>query len=638
MADRASAPVGARLAAPGLAASVLGAPMRAVRAIASIAFAVCIAVPMHDARAQVTTGDTLAKPSQPPKPQRADSIQARIGRDQAMPTLELGEPYTFDREALFRTGALNVGDLLDRIPALTTFRAGWIAEPLTVSYGGDFSRTRVFFDGIEMDDLERRNGVAPDLHAFPIWALQTLTLVRTASELRIDLRSWEYNQTTPYTRVDVLTGDLNTNLYRAFYGKRYYNGAGLQIAGEQYGETDQRVGTGGNQLTLLGRYGVARKWWSVDATAMRTNFTRNSTPRFNFTTFSQTNAGMFLPNYQAANTLGYLRAAIGQEGRGPFVQIVASTQLLKEYSGHIDSLAGRQYGFLPDTVDSLSSATQYVATAGFDAYGGRLRLVDRYRRRLGKGYNSPSASFDLTNRFLSLQAIAERDEYAGLTRLDAGARFVPLPFVGVFGWVGERTPFGTPAPGFIRQPRSRSATVEGGLRLTPGGLWASAGFITRDTSFLAPPTVYDTAFVAAGQGKQTGTIAEVHGPLFWGFSVDFAGTHWQNRIPYAPQNQAYTAVRYYTQWLSRFPSGNFSFLFQPSLAWRSRALFPTSNPAAPQFSLVSPDYSLLVEIRILRGVITYQRRNIADQIYAQVPGFLMPRAVNVYGVRWYFFN
>ncbi|HEV2642997.1 MAG TPA: Plug domain-containing protein, partial [Candidatus Elarobacter sp.] len=551
---------------------------RHARAGLAIAAALVAALAPRAARAQVPSGDTLSKPSLPPKQQRADSVQARIGRDHAMPTLDIGEPFTFDRDALFRTGALTLGDLLDRIPAVTAFRSGWIAAPQVVSYGGDFSRVRVFFDGIEMDDLEPRNGVAPDLHTIPIWALQQLTLVRSANELRIDLRTWEYNLTTPYTRVDVLTGDVNTNLYRAFYGKRYYNGAGLQVMGEQYGVNDNRTASGGNQLTLLGRYGIARRLWSIDATAMRMNITRSSTPRFNFQTQTQgLAAGMALPNYRAANSLGYIRAAVGQEGSGPFVQLVASTQILREYSAHEDTIAAKQFGFLPDTVDSLASATQYVATAGFDAYGGRLRLIDRYRRRLGKGYNSPSATFDLTNRILSLQAIAEHDAYAGLTRTEAGARFLPLPFVAVSGWVGQRSPFGEPAPGFFRQPRSRSATLEGGLRLQSAGLWASGGVVTRDGSLLDPPTVYDSAFVTVAQGRQTGAIGEVHGPLFWGFNLDVVGTHWKTVVPYAPQNQAHTELRYYTQWLSKFPDGNFSFLFQPGLDWRGRVVFPTAS-------------------------------------------------------------
>lgn len=580
------------------------------------------------AEAQSTAGDTVAKRMAPPKQQRPDSVQARIGRGDVMPSIEIGGSYTFDRDALFRTGAITVGDLLDRIPSITAFRSGWLAAPQTVAYGGDFSRVRLFIDGVEIDDLEGRNGAAPDVHAFPIWALEKLSLVRTASELRIEMRSWEYNLTTPYTRVDVLTGDLNTNLYRVFYGKRYYNGTGLQVAGQEYGVTDPRNGGGGEQFSGLLRYGVARDRWSLDATAIRTNGTRTTTGRFQ--------GGQLLPGYKSANTLGYLRAAIGREGSGPFLQLVASTQILKEYSPHFDTTAAKQYGFLPDTVDTLASVAQYVATAGFDRYGGRVRLIERYRRRLGRGYNSPSATFDLLRGVLALSALAERDEYAGLTRLEAGGQLTPLPFLSVAGYVGQRSSFGVPAPEHILQPSSRSARLEGGIRLLAGGPWATVGIITRDTALLVPPQVYDSAFTMVGTGRQTGTTASLRGPLFHGISVNATGTRWQQPGPYTPEYQAHVDLQLFTQYLSRFPDGNFSFLLDPMLDYRSKVLFPTNGDS--RATVPSKALSVLVELRILRAVISYQRRNITALQYDQVPGYLMPRPVNVYGVRWYFLN
>ena len=336
------------------------------------------------AQAQVPTPDTSAHPHEDaaPRRQRSDSVQARIGRDAIRPSLEIGQSFTYDRDQLFASGAVTLGDLLDRIPEFTTFRTGWLAAPQATAFGGDFSRVRVFIDGIERDDLEPRNGVAPDLSTVPIWLLEKLSLSRSANELRVDLRTWEYNGTAPYTRIDVLTGDYNTNLYRAFYGKRFYNGTGLQVALQQFGVTDVRAGGGGQQFGGMVRYGVGRRLWSLDATAIRSSQTRTSTGRYLY--------GVGLPGYRATNTLGYLRAAIGHEGSGPFLQLVASTQILKENSTHYDVVTAQQYGFAPDTVDSLASVTQYVATAGMDAAGGRLRLVERYRRRLGRGYNSPA--------------------------------------------------------------------------------------------------------------------------------------------------------------------------------------------------------------------------------------------------------
>jgi hypothetical protein len=573
-------------------------------------------------------GVSIADDSAAP-PQHADSIQARMGRDGATPSLEIGQTFTYDREQLFSSGALTLADLLDRIPGFTSFRTGWIAAPQAGAIGGDFSRIRIFIDGAERDDLEARNGIAPDLSTVPLWTLQNLTLARNADGLRVDLRTWEYNGTAPYTRIDALTGDLNTNLYRGFYAKRFYNGAGLQIALQQYGVNDNRNGGGGQDFTGLIRYGIAHRAWSLDATAIRSNDTRTITDRFGI--------GPDLPGYRAARTLGYLRGAIGHEGSGPFLQIVASTQLLKENSTQYDSLAALSFGFPADTVDTLASSVQYVATAGFDAGGGRLRLIERYRRRSGRGYSSPSATFDLSRKILSVSAMAERDEYAGLTRVEGGARLTPLPFISLLGYVGQRTSFGTPYPGYPVQPSSRSARFEAGVRVLPRGLWISGGVMTRDTAILVPTPQWDTAFVAQPVGRQTATTASIKGPLFGAFTVDLTGTHWQDPAPYTPQDEAHGDIRFYTEWRDRFPDGNFSFLFQPGFDYRSEAPFPQRN-GEDRIAAASKTMSLLVEIRILRGVLTYQRRNLLGAIYNEVPGYLMPRSVNVYGVRWYFFN
>jgi hypothetical protein len=46
----------------------------------------------------------------------------------------------------------------------------------------------------------------------------------------------------------------------------------------------------------------------------------------------------------------------------------------------------------------------------------------------------------------------------------------------------------------------------------------------------------------------------------------------------------------------------------------------------------------MLEIRIMRAVITYQQRNITAYQYPIVPGFEMPRVLAIYGVRWDFWN
>jgi hypothetical protein len=48
--------------------------------------------------------------------------------------------------------------------------------------------------------------------------------------------------------------------------------------------------------------------------------------------------------------------------------------------------------------------------------------------------------------------------------------------------------------------------------------------------------------------------------------------------------------------------------------------------------------SALLEIRIIRAVVSYQQRNILSYQYAIIPGFEMPRVLAIYGVRWEFWN
>ena len=45
-----------------------------------------------------------------------------------------------------------------------------------------------------------------------------------------------------------------------------------------------------------------------------------------------------------------------------------------------------------------------------------------------------------------------------------------------------------------------------------------------------------------------------------------------------------------------------------------------------------------VEIRVQTAVVSYQFRNVLQQRYLEVPGFVMPRQTQLYGVRWDFWN
>ena len=109
-----------------------------------------------------------------------------------------------------------------------------------------------------------------------------------------------------------------------------------------------------------------------------------------------------------------------------------------------------------------------------------------------------------------------------------------------------------------------------------------------------------------------------------------------------------------TNWLSRFPSGNFGFKSAFIDEYRSRIYLPTATdndivdpgsgivvvPQREQLVFAQPTNVLTfqLEIRILTGTVTYQLRNALGRRYELVPGLRMPGPVSYYGVRWTFWN
>ena len=249
---------------------------------------------------------------------KRDSIKPPIGRFADPATYEIGPQYQWNRAQLFATGALTVADLLDRIPGVTTFRSGWIATPQTATFNADFRRVRIFYDGVELDALDNRVGGVLDLSTVQLWTLEHLTIERSASELRLYMRTWRVDNTDPYTRVDVATGNEDTNLYRGFYGKRFDNGGVLQLAGQQYGVTSSRFAGSGDALSLLGRHRNSAK--VVEYRRVRESHpcdARHSAARAGKTTRARRS--------MRRHTNAYIRAAVGGVNSGPWAQATVAS-------------------------------------------------------------------------------------------------------------------------------------------------------------------------------------------------------------------------------------------------------------------------------------------------------------------------
>jgi hypothetical protein len=479
---------------------------------------------------------------------------------------------------------------------------------------------RVFYDGIEIDNLDSRAGGVLDLSTVQLWSLEHLSVERSASELRIYMRSWRVDNTDPNTRTDVATGNEETNLYRGFYGRRFDNGGVMQFAGQQYGVTSTRFAGSGSALSLLGRVGIAKKRWSLDGFVIRHNPTRDI----------QRPALGRPPvlSLDATHTDAYIRAAVGGVNSGPWAQVTVASLSFKGTTSPDRNVSASTFS---DTLERRASETQYNVSAGYTLGAARVEVENRLRSLAGSKYNGVSGRLDLVTPIGVVNGFVEHDGFRSTTNADAGIRAQPLPFIAVSGSIARSTPTGSATSA---QASTTSARGEVGLKLF--GPWLSAGVITTDRIPGLAPFVYDTLLLPTDAGRIKARTASIRGPMHGGFGIDAWVTKWDQSGPYRPLYQSRSELNYTNNFLKRFPMGDFEVRAAGIFEYRGRTDFPLS--AGDVTTAVSKTVTGLLEIRILRAVLSYEQRNILGYPYEVVPGFEMPRVLAIYGVRWDFWN
>lgn len=581
--------------------------------------------------------DTLAKrdslrAAKPPRQPR-DSIKAPIARAEAPRPVEIGGAYVWDRAALFASGAITLQDLLDRIPGITGLRAGWLAAPMASSYLGDVRRVRVFVDGIEYDELDPRTGGVLDLTQVQLWTFEELRIERGATEVRVYARTWRVDRTTPYTRTDISTGDQQTNLYRGYFGRRYQHGENLQLAAQQYGTTPPlRSSASSDQLSLLGRLGWAGRGWSLDAFALRANRHRGMLQGQSTTGAVEPDS---IPSLESTRTDAYVRAAVGDPEQGPWLQLMAGALKYDLGPKKNENAFGTA---TPDTGASRDTSlfrSQYVLTGGFNRWGVQLSAAERLRVQNGRRLWTPSARASFSSGILSVNAFAEGLGPDSLSRAEVTGQIAPLPFVSFLGSLG----LGSEKRIGGGRMNTRIARMEAGVRLAH--LWVTGGIIRRDSTALGAPRVFNDSLQPSREGAVTGIISTVRGTIYQALKADVSAIRWSDSLGfYRPQYETRSELYVRSSWLSRFPSGNFGVLASLQHEYRSSVHFPVIAAGELTSIRVSDARSLsfLLEIRVVSAVLSYQFRNLLGQPYQTIPGFLMPRQTQFYGVRWEFWN
>lgn len=624
-----------------------------------------VVVPVPPRADSVVVDSTKARDASPAVPMPADTagdtLRVALARAESPALLSVGAPYRWDRGQLYASGAIALLDLLARVPGVTTFQGGWIGAPMQVAYLGQTDRVRVFYDALELDPLDPRTARHLDLAQVQLWTLEEVAIEPDADEIRVHLRSWSVASTNPYTRTDVYTGDEDTNIYRGWFGRRYRSGWALQAGGQQYSTTNDRVGGSSDLLGLFARVGWAKGNWRADGLVNRTGRTRQETARR--TRRASERQYPVLPPFEGRSTEAYVRAGWRQPGEPLWLQLVAGSLMFFESSDRTDSsyVPVTVNDRPPDLADTTLSIAQYVAAAGASRFGLTASVTGRVRVYRGTAYGSPSARLSFDRRRLAVAVFAEQDVTGATRRTSATARLSPFSFVSLLASVARREgldplgrdslrgrialgPGGFVAASALRRAQPTATTLRAELGLRYRELWLSGGTMTRDTALLATPVVFDPAFrydtldfPPISAGKVTGTFAAVRGRAWKDVFVDAIGTSWSGADEvFQPRWQSRAQLGVRTNWRSRFPSGNFGFQFAATHEYRSRIAFPSSR--GTMHAGGSRVLSTLVELRIQTAVISWQYRNLLGALYETVPGYEMPRLINVYGVRWEFWN
>ena len=566
--------------------------------------------------------DTLSDTTRVPK----DTIKAPLAHAERPPLVGSIIEYHWDRDSIFASGALTLGDLLGRIPGVTQLRSGWLGSPEFASYMGNAARVRIFYDGVELDSFDPRNGGVPDMTEVPLWSLEDISVERGANELRVYLRSWSITHTATNTRIDVMTGDQGTNLYHAFYGKRFGNGVALQLGGQQYGTSESTTLGGGSDLALMGRLGWARGRWSLDAFGARSSRTRDEQ-------VPQRSVTGGVPQQERTRTDAYVRGGYGDpDSTGGWAQLMVASQKFDEHT----PFRTQPLPFAaPDGADTTRSGTQYVATAGFNRGHLRLSAAERYHALDSVNVNAISGRVSFVHPIMSLSLYAEYRGPDTASVEEASARFTPVDFLAISGTAARR---------HGGRDGTDAVDLRGEVGARIGRLWLAGGVMRRGEETLPALIAFDTSFAPVHEAAVTGIYGSARGKIYKDLGVDVYGVRWNNSGFYRPQMQSREELYLQTDWLTRFPSGDFGFLGSIAHEYRQTTYFPSVESSGGQATTTVPAFNsnvlvTRIEVRIQSAVIFWNATfGISPPIYEYVPGMLQPRQRQLYGVRWQFWN
>ncbi len=548
--------------------------------------------------------------------------------------------WIWRRDALLRSAALTVADLLERIPGVLAFRPGYYAGPEATLFGGGAGSTEIFLDGFALDPL---TDPAADLAVMPLVNLHEVRVERRADRLRIELETLTSTTAEPYSVVEAQTGEpLGVSSFRGlFLTPRLLIGP--------FGAGFERLD--GNGLGVAEPSNITNAWlqwsWVYGDHGLRFEYRRSDLERGGESPFpsERNRQDVLLRARTAALGEGVVAELYGGGSQEQYEDVVARTELDEDSVEQtvLDTLEverpstqlGARISAGRGPVRGLA-AVRWRSSARAPALDASLRASVAPRPLLSLSGEARVEQWREAGRAMSLSTRAELGPFAGV-RLFAGLDR------GRVGAVRLLAPEDTAAVVAEADPIEEVALIErSGLRL--GAAWEFGGAYVEGAalrvhadSVLALGAPFDSVGAAYPGGDMSGFEVNASVPLFGGFRVDLAGTVWTDDQlwTYTPAEDARGAIVYHGLPLE---SGNLEVLARLEAVHRGETLVPPIAGGAPELvpARTTFDGYLYIRIVTVRAFLRYE--NMTGEPFLDIPGRMLPGLRIIYGVKWELWN
>jgi hypothetical protein len=369
------------------------------------------------------------------------------------------------------------------------------------------------------------------------------------------------------------------------------------------------------------RLGWARGKWTVDAQA--TNIARDRDAKAARTDFTS------LPSFKGGRREGYARVAYGDSARGFWSQALVGV-LRTNLQGIATTGDTVNKG---SSLDTIRARTQQIVALGYRSDWWRASVTDRIRPLNGTSYHAPALRLGLGTDRYGLSVFGERRALDSITNYDITAIARPNSWLNLTASHAQRSPETA-----TKRYATASTRAEAFVRVSR--FWLSGGVAQEGLTSLTSPVLFGAPAATVSANASTGVVGSLRGRLYKSIMLDVQATHWGAAEYYRPRLDVRSELSVNTNWLSRFPKGEFGLNVRFVHESRDPVPFYWTSGGKTVARVTEPSQVVtgLLEIRIQSATLFYQYRNMTGQAYEQIPGLTMPPAVQMYGVRWEFWN